>query len=260
MMYTGRPHAVHSRCTARTYARCVPVLERTQALTYVLASALTLLAVPAIGQTADTFSLPAGCDAFLTVQAADCSVDHHFTCEGDPAGHKQRASLSEEGLTYLGTTDAETQWIRSFHPLSGHSERLEDSPADPASLKELVETGTDTYDFRTLSDEVGPTRYVGADTLTGRMITIDDVTLAETSYQITAFDAEGNEMWTSKGNEFISTDWQMFLAGTGTVTTPRDTFERDGSPVEFIFPGEPGFLSANPKHGCGVVMSSLQVD
>ena len=52
----------------------------------------------------------------------------------------------------------------------------------------------------------------------------------------------------------------MCLAGTGTVTTPRDTFERDGSPVEFIFPGEPGFLSANPKHGCGVVMSSLQVD
>ena len=51
----------------------------------------------------------------------------------------------------------------------------------------------------------------------------------------------------------------MFLSGTTRVTTPTDEFDLNGTPVDFIYPGETGFLSANPKHGCGVEMSSLQV-
>ena len=47
----------------------------------------------------------------------------------------------------------------------------------------------------------------------------------------------------------------MFLSGTGTVTTSEGSFDRADRPVEFIFPGEPGFLSPNPKHGCGVAIS-----
>lgn len=216
---------------------------------------LISFAPQAFAQSRDTFNLPAGCDAFLTVQSKDCSVDHHFVCEGDPEGHKQRVSLDEEGLTYLGSIDAETQWVQSFHPRSGHSERLAPSNPDPASLSDLIEKGVDTYDFRTLSDEIGASRYVGMDQLTGRTVMIDGVTLEETEYQITAYDADGNEMWASKGNEYISRDWRMFLSGPGVVTAPSGTFEEDDSPMEFILPGEPGFLSANPKHGCGVVMS-----
>jgi hypothetical protein len=221
-----------------------------------LALALTLLAAPAAAQdTPATFRLPAGCEAFVTVQSESCQVDHHFICQGDPAGHKRRVSLDEQGMTYTGVTDDETQWISSFHVLSGHTEVLKNDPVAPASLTELIATGADDFDFRTLSDEIGPTRYVGRDTLTGRQITIDDVTLDETTYDITAFDGAGNEVWSAQGREFINRDWRMFLAGTGTVTTPDGTFDRSNRPVEFIFPGEPGFLSASPKHGCGVAIS-----
>jgi hypothetical protein len=213
----------------------------------------------ALSQEAGVFSLPSGCSAWVTVQSKDCTVEHNFTCEGDPAGEKQRVALDEQGMTYLGATDDESQWLRSFHPRSGHSERLEDNPTDPASFSELIETGIDTYDFVTLSDELGPTRFVGQDNLTGRVVTIDEVTLEETQYNITAYDADGNEMWSSSGNEYIHRDWRMFQAGPGTVTTPDGTYDEDDSPVEFIFPGEPGFMSANPKHGCGVVMSSSPV-
>ena len=219
-----------------------------------LACAFPLTAVAQDGPA--TFSLPAGCDAYLTVQTKSCSVEHHFTCSGDPDGHQRRVALDERGLTYLGTIDREAQWMGSFHPFTGHSERLEDDPVDPASLSELITTGRDSYDFRTLSDEIGPTRYVGEDTLTGRQIVIDDVTLDETTYDITAYDGDGTEMWSSRGNEFISRNWRMFLSGTGTITVPDDKFDKDDTPVEFIFPGEPGFLSANPKHGCGAMMSS----
>lgn len=220
------------------------------------ALALICFAGPVAAQSGPTqFSLPPGCDAYLTVQGASCQVDHHFVCEGDPDGHQRRVSLDEQGLTYAGEIDRETQWISSFHALSGHSERLESSPAERASLSDLIETGVDDYDFRTFSLEVGETRFVGQDTLTGRQITIDDVTLDETTYDITAYDADGNEIWRSQGNEFISRDWRMFLSGTGVTTTPNGTFDRDERPVEFIFPGEPGFLSSRPKHGCGVAIS-----
>lgn len=222
-----------------------------------VAIALVLLAGPAFAQSGpDRFSLPAGCTAFVTIQNKSCEVEHHFTCTGDAAGMKRRVSLDEQGMTYAGQIDAEAQWIVSFHALAGITEMLEPDPVDRASLTELLATNLDTYDFRTLSAEVGETRYVGQDSLTGRQITIDGVTLDETAYQITAYDGSGTEVWSSEGNEFVSRDWRMFLSGTNTITTPDETFPMDGTPVEFIFPGDPGFLSSRPKYDCGLAISS----
>jgi hypothetical protein len=221
-----------------------------------VAVALICAALPATAQQSPAqFSLPAGCDAYLTVQTESCEVNHYFTCAADPDGNQRRVSLDEQGMTYLGMIDRETQWIESFHVLSGHSEALEPDPEERASLSELIETGADDFDFRTLSDEIGITRYVGQDTLTGLQVTIDGVTLDETTYDITAYDSAGNVIWSAKGNEFISRNWRMFLSGSGTVTTPDGSYERANRPVEFIYPGESGFLSSRPKHGCGVAIS-----
>ena len=221
-------------------------------LTFLLISA----AVPAVAQTAEVFELPAGCDAYLTIQTEACSVDHIFTCEGDAEGHQRRISIGENGVTYAGEIDEETQWVESFHVGSGHVERLEAEPRDRASFSELVEMGIDTYDFMTESEEVGKTRYVGQDSLTGEQITIDGVVLDQTQYNITAYDEAGDVKWASEGNEYISQRFNMFLAGSSKVTTENGTFDNDDNPVEFIFPDEPGFLSANPKHGCGETLSS----
>jgi hypothetical protein len=208
-------------------------------------------------QSAPTFALPTGCTAYVTVQMKSCSVSHHFTCEGDPEGLQRRVDLGEEGVSYFGAIDAETQWIESFHMFTGHSERLEDDPVDRASFTELTTNGADSYDFQTLSDEIGTTRYVGQDTLTGQTVTIDGVTLDETEYNITAYDSGGGMIWQSRGREYISREWRMFLSGQSTITTPDDEFDTDDSPMEFVFPDEPGFLAARPKFGCGSVMSDL---
>ncbi|WP_185020686.1 hypothetical protein [Histidinibacterium lentulum] len=217
---------------------------------------LALLAAPVAAQ--ETFVLPEGCEAYVTIQSRECTVSHHFTCTGDAEGVQRRVDLGEEGVLYAGAIDAETQWIESWFPNTGHSERLEESPADPASFSELLATGEDTYDFVTLSDEIGPTRYVGRDALTGVTEVIDGVTLRQTEYSIRAYGPEGEEEWRSKGNEWISEDFRMFISGTSTITTPDETWQSDESPVEFIFPGEPGFLSANPKYDCGLMMSKLE--
>lgn len=218
-----------------------------------------MLAAPgwAFGQN---FQLPAGCEAFVTVQGKDCTVSHLFTCSDDPAGHTRRADLDEERITYVGRVDSEAQWIESFHLLSGHSEQLESNPDDRASLSELLATDRDTWDFVTESAQIGPTRYTGEDRLIGERVVIDDVTLLRTEYEIVSRAADGQELWRGQGREFVHPEWRVFLSGISEYTTSDGTFETDGTPVEFIFPGEPGFLSVNPKHGCGVVMSSLRAD
>ncbi len=212
--------------------------------------------MPAPAHAETPFSLPAGCTAYLTVQDSSCLVEHHFRCDGDLEGTQRRVSLDEEGMTYMGQIDAETQWLESYHSRGGHTEKLESNPADRASLSELMATNADDYDFRTLSSEIGTTRYVGRDTLTGKQVVIDGVTLDETTFDLTAYAADGSFAWRTQGREFINREWRMFLSGTSTVTTPTDTFERDSTPVEFIFPDEAGFLSSKPKHGCGVMMSA----
>ncbi|TNC72464.1 hypothetical protein [Rubellimicrobium roseum] len=219
-----------------------------------------LLAAPALAQEAPgpsrTFQPPQGCTAYLTVQASSCSVSHHFTCEADPEGWQRRVDMDEEGITYFGAIDRETQWVESFHVLSGSRETLAPNPKDPASFDALVSDGQDSFDFVTNSDPFGPTRFVGSDRLTGETVTIDGVTLDRTEYQITAYDAEGNESWRSTGNEYISRDWRMFLSGRSSVVAGEEVSEADDTPKEFIFPGERGFLSVNPKYGCGETMSS----
>ena len=115
---------------------------------------------------AQEFSLPDGCEAYLTVQSMSCSVSHHFTCEGDAPGLQRRVEVGLDGVTFFGMIDSETQWMESTFVTSGHSERLEDDPADRASFTELLEIGASSFDFVTLADELGPARYVGADLLT----------------------------------------------------------------------------------------------
>lgn len=219
--------------------------------------AAPLLLITATAASADTIAtMPANCAAYLTVQKQSCVVTHHFTCDGDPQGYQRRADYDDQGLVYLGSIDAETRWIESFYPISGLTETLIEGEIDPASFAGLTESGQDSYDFRTETAGYGQTRYVGSDRLTGRIVTIDGIDLEETEFNLRAYDAEGTETWRAAGNEFISREWNMFLSGTSTVVSSQGTTESNETPFEFIFPGEVGFLSVNPKWGCGAVISS----
>ncbi|PHP26867.1 hypothetical protein [Limimaricola cinnabarinus] len=219
--------------------------------------ALLLCALPAtaMAQAPRQVTLPEGCTATMTVQTANCSVSHHFTCEADPEGWRRRVDLDRDGVSYFGAIDHETQWIESVYPRADRREALAPDPADPASFTELAQTGADSFDFTTLSDQAGETRYVGFDVLTGETETIDGVELERTDYEVRATDAEGEVLWVSRGTEFIDRARRIFLSGTSEVTGPEGSFTSDDSPVEFIFPDEPGFLSSHPKHGCGATMS-----
>lgn len=218
---------------------------------------ITAIAVLAAGPSAaQQFSLPQGCEGYLTIQSTSCSVAHYFRCGDDTNGEQRRATLDEEGLTYVGRISSEAEWLESFHLRSGHTERLQSS-VDPMSMSNLLANDVDTWDFTTDSREIGATNYVGMDRLTGETVEIDGVTLRRTEFALTAFAEDGTELWRSEGAEFVSDEWRMFIGGVSSYITSDDRFENDDTPVEFIFPGEPGYLSVNPKYGCGVQMSSL---
>lgn len=207
------------------------------------------------GASTRLFQPPAGCTAYLTVQSRDCTVSHHFTCDADPDGWQRSVEMDEGGVSYFGAIDAETQWMESNRVLLGSRETLAPDPADPASFSELVATSRDSFDFVTLSDSYGETRYVGEDRLTGQTTEIDGVTLERTAFKMRALDAGGVEIYSAEGQQFISREWGMFLGGVSTNYVGGEVEELDNTPVEFVLPGEDGFLSATPKHGCGAMMS-----
>lgn len=214
-----------------------------------------LLLLPGIAVAQAPVSLPAGCDAYVTIQKQSCIVSHVFTCEADPEGHQRRVDYDRTGMTYMGRIDAETQWIESFHIRTDNVERLAPDPTDPASLTELLATGIDTWDFQTMSEVYGVTTYRGFDRLTGERVTIDGVVLDQTEFEVTVTGPSGAVLWSVEGREFVHRDWRMFLSGQRSVTTELEQYQTDARPVEFIFPGEPGFLTSEPRHGCGDMMS-----
>jgi len=216
---------------------------------------LSLLAAPAL---AGSFTPPEGCTAFMTVQSKGCRVSNHYTCEADPAGDQWRADYDQEGVYFLSRIDSEAQWVESIEIDPPSRQTLDPNPADPASFSDLLATGNDSYIFGLSKDTGDRTRVRGADRLTGKQVVIDGITLQQTEFNFTETDTAGNVLRRSRGNEYIHPEWRLFFSGPSQWDGGDGTYlPIDGSPVQFIFPGEPGFASTQPLFDCDAVMSSL---
>ena len=141
-------------------------------------------------------------------------------------------------------------WLTTVDQLSGVVSTLGPEIADPGTLTQLIDDGEDTYDFTTTDADGTVTRFIGKESLTGQTLTVDGVTLEEAQNQMRALDSAGNELWRTNGTEYVSREWRIFFSGPGMTTLPNESFPTSGTPVEFIFPGEPGFLSTQPTTGC----------
>jgi len=209
------------------------------------------MATPAVAQ--QSFSAPEGCTAKLTVQQKGCVLVNVWTCEADEAGDQWIALFGGGGLFSIQKVDDEFQWLESYK-VSG-DERLRVPADDPASLTELFDTQIDTWDF-VIETENGIERNVGFDTLTGETTIIDGETLLNTEFQGRTLDGEGNEIETGSGRQFVSETHRLFFFGEAwDAASPDDV--ADLSPVEFIYPGEPGFFSSSPKYECNVNEASF---
>lgn len=208
---------------------------------------------------AELFPVPAGCTAFLTVQARSCLVSHHWRCAADPVGSHWRVTLDQDGAFYLNFADAEFRWMRAFNLRGGSHDALIEPEEDPASLSELLETGSDTMVFSIREESnrgVFQRDYTGYDRLTGNFINVDghELEITEFAYQWET----GGGPRSTEGTQFVSREWNLFFGGLESVTTPGgETYEGNYAPVEFAEPGEPGFLATEPQYDCGDMMSGL---
>lgn len=221
-----------------------------------LALMLSALAFPA---GAEPFNAPAGCTGVLTVQSRGCRVSNHYICERDAAGEQWRVDFDQEGVTFLSKIDHEAQWIESYELFPTVKQTLDAEPADPASFSELLATGADSFDFR-LTKDTGERRHMtGFDRLTGKNVTIDGVALQQTEFSMTEYDTAGNVTNRARGNEFIHAELRLFFSGLHEWNRGEGYVPSDGSPVEFAFPGEPGFFTTEPRFDCDALMSRLPI-
>ncbi len=212
---------------------------------------LTILGLIAMGAPAfaqQSFAPPEGCTGTLTVQQKGCVMVNVWSCEADDPGDQWIALIGGGGLFSIQKVDDEFQWLESYK-VSG-DERLRLPADDPASLTELFANQIDTWDF-VIETEEGIERNVGFDTLTGETTVIDGEVLLNTEFQGRTVDGDGNEIETGSGRQFVSQTHRLFFFGEAWDDATPDNIV-DMSPVEFIYPGEPGFFSASPKFECNV--------
>lgn len=217
--------------------------------------AVVLLAL-ASGVQAGEFTPPDGCTAEFSVQMRGCVVSHQYTCAAAP-GDRWRVEFDAEGLFYTSRIDAEAQWLEATTQRSGIATRVQLPARDAASVSVLLQTGYDDYDFIEHGSDGQDLRIVGHDRLTGEAVEIAGEPLLRTAFSYRILSVSGRELALVEGREFVSARHRRFFGGERVTRGPQGEQQRDNSPVEFLYPGDPGFLSTIPRHECGVMISGL---
>jgi hypothetical protein len=215
------------------------------------------LVLPLPTFAAGTFTPPEGCTTWMTVQARACRVSQYYKCSADAPGDQWRADFDQEGMFFVSRIDRESQWVESYDLGPTVRQTLDPNPEDPASFSDLL-GGTDTFAFNLSKDDGRQSRVRGFDRLTGKTVVIDGITLQQTEFEFEERDVDGNLLRRSKGNEYIHPEWRNFFAGPSQWDGGNGEYVPiDGSPVQFVFPGEPGFAATEPLYECDAVLSSL---
>jgi hypothetical protein len=219
--------------------------------------AVTALAVTALAGSAAAgiFDVPEGCRAELTVQSRSCLVSHYWSCPQD-RGHRWRIDFGSDGARFLSRIDAEAQWIESGAPDAARRTVTLLPAEDPGSVTELLETGLDSYDFLQRRPDGRVERIVGFDRIAGAAVEIDGEVLLPTEFNASFRDLDGKVLLDLRGREYVSARFRRFFGGISQSIDGGRVTELDRTPVEFIEPGEEGFLSTQPQHDCEVLSGS----
>ena len=220
--------------------------------------ALTLTSAPAL---AGEWQAPEGCTTFMTVQAKGCRVSNHYRCTADAPGDQWRADFDQEGIYFMSRINSEGEWVESFDLFPTVRQTLDPGAQDPASFSDLMLNGVDRYAFGLSDDSGAQTRVTGQDKLTGKTTVIDGIPLSQTEFEFSETDLDGTVLRQSRGNEYVHTEWRMFFSGPSEWDDGTGTYvPLDGSPKQFVFPGEPGFAATEPLFDCDELMSEMPLE
>ncbi len=211
-----------------------------------------LLASPALAGS--NLVIGETCDPILTVQNADCTVTIIRACSDWALGASTSVTYDLNGRISAAASDENGAWLESFTTWDNAWERAIGTPEDPVSLDTLLSEGIDTYNFRITHEVDGESRIlqvIGADILTGVEQRIDNVPLKTVTTDLRILEADGSVFYQTQGMQFVQPEMRLWLLGTDSVIGANGSVTNyDSSPVDFIFPGEPGFGETMPLFGC----------
>lgn len=219
------------------------------------ATLTALLSLPFVGgaMAQGTFAPPEGCETYLTVQAQNCVVTNHYVCPAIDPDDQFRTDFGEAGPYFTSRIDNKAHWVSSGPPDDPEQTRTVPPLGDPGDVDELIANRLDTFDFYQESPDEGRTRITGFDRITGE-IEIDGEPLFRTEFEMTRTDESGRVIEHVTGREYVSERHRRFFAGfAADVIDGRESGGIDRSPVEFIYPGEPGFGATYPRYGCELI-------
>ncbi|WP_309667081.1 hypothetical protein [Tabrizicola sp.] len=225
----------------------------------------------AIGAVAATLALPAaaadwavppGCSGFLTVQSKECRVSNHYRCSNDSPDRQWQADFDVDGLMLLTQTDAEARQWRIVDPRKGTDLSLDPMSSAIPKLSDLLRYNPDTALEQWMTGADGKkTFFLGFVQVIDEAVVIDGIALQRTVFNISKSVGDTRVVSGERGFGFVHPEWRLMFAGAG------ERFEgdmsnykpHDGSPVDFVFADEPGFLSTRPIHDCEMMVSSAEI-
>jgi hypothetical protein len=233
------------------------------------ASLLAAAVVTTLPAQAEVWTVPAGCQIFLTVQSKECRVSNYYRCAGEPQGYRWQADFDPEGLKLLTQIDAETVPVKISDPRAGTEWVMDPTSAMRPDLDALLNQRVAMADYRMVerggtvalmrgfrqqvpnSDEAGAPPAI---------VTIDGVTLQSVIFNLDRSGSDGVVNSVRMGTEYLNAEWQLVFSGPEQRSKPDDVSaftDSDDSPVDFIFPGEPEFGTTRPTEDCELLLTQL---
>ena len=199
--------------------------------------------------------LPAGCSPYLTVQTVDCEVDIYMRCDR-PGGEVIRIqNYAPHGLDTIEEATADWSLLFSVDVERNTGLVVREGPATPISNAALLADGISTFEYPVdfYFDRRQPysVQMTGAFRLTGKTTKIDDLPLLvlENRIRIAIPPPRGPLELIQTG--YYSEDLDAYMEGAGSLRLGDNVTAVDSGPVAFARPGEAGWLSTVPIHGCG---------
>ncbi|MCP5038449.1 MAG: hypothetical protein GY945_12725 [Rhodobacteraceae bacterium] len=220
----------------------------------ITACAISLLPfLPTAGQAEAGFTLPEGCSAVLSTQTGFCGANLHWTCQDDPRGHVRKAYFDVDGLASILTFNAQSAIIDAQYMWDNSREVLIGEPLDTFSVDALQTNLTESYAWQLSRTDESGTRSLsmtGTDTLTGDALRVGDHVLPEVATSFEYLEEDGSLNYRGEGTYYLMSDPILVISGSGQAMDPDGRFEYDETPVELIFPGQPGFGDTTPRNNC----------
>ncbi len=250
----GMPMSVRPAGTRLLDSKAATKEGTTETMKPALLLCLALLA-PLPLQAANAWGAPEGCEVFMTVQSNECRVSNYYRCTGDAPGDQWRADFDQDGIFFQSRINSEAEWVESYELFPTVKQELLPGALDPASFSDLLTNGRDDFIFSLSKDTGEETDVRGFDRLTGKTFVIDGITLSQTEFSFEETDTGGSVLRQSRGNEYVHPEWRLFFSGPSEWWDGTEWLAIDGSPVAFVFPGEPGFAATEPLFDCDPVLS-----